>query len=230
METLELDFDTNVMNSKDGLWRKIRDVKPIMDKFNTPSITMNCSEFTGETLDKALAGEFPHNIYFYVPIKRIILMTIASFGCYQLYWWYKQWSYWAAKKKVSRSFDREAGWFLFELIILDKIALDPELNKVERANFDGQSLFFGWMFLCLLGSIPFMFLHNHSSFDPTMFGGAFSLSVLLLIPPQRYINRVNKKLGNCYSQPSFGHYACLVVGILLWIGTIFNIVKFFVHK
>jgi hypothetical protein len=226
MVALELDFDTNVMSSNDGLWKKIRDVKTLMDKFNTPSVTINCAELPSIEVQNLGTVEIPHNVYFYIPIKRLILMTFVTFGFYQLYWWYKQWSYWAYKRKQVRSFDREAGWFLFPLIVLDKIQLDEELNKVERANFDGQSLFFAWLLLCFLGSLPFMFFHIQSTFDPTMFGGAFSISVLLLIPPQRYINRVNAKLGNEYDKPGFGHYACLVVGIFLWIGTIINLVKY----
>ncbi len=225
---LELDFDTNIMNTEDGLWKKIRDVKPIMDKFNTPAITMNCTEFPGiDALDKGTV-EIPHNIYFYIPIKRLVRMTILSFGLYQLYWWYKQWSYWAYKRKQVRSFDREAGWFLFQLMILDKIQMDEELNKVERAKFDGRVLFWGWLLAGVLMSIPFMFLNIKSSADPGMFAASFILNTLFLLPPQKYINKVNAKLGNQYESPGFGHYLCIFFGILLWILEIYNVVKYFV--
>jgi hypothetical protein len=223
---LELDFDTNVMNSQDGLWKKIRDVKPIMDKFNTPAITMNCTELPDIDLQNPDAVEISHNIYFYIPVKRLLIMTLLSFGLYQLYWWYKQWSYWAYKRKQVRSFDREAGWFLFPLIVMDKIQIDEELNKVERCNFDGRVLFWGWILVGLIVEVPFIFLHSSQYLSPVMYASSFIMNTLFLLPAQKYINRVNTKLGNLYEPPGFGHYACLVIGALLWIAEIIHAVKY----
>jgi hypothetical protein len=230
MVAMEVDFDTNIMDTKVGLWKRIREVQPIMDKFNTPSIIMNCNEITDENMEQVLAGELQHNIYFFVPIKRILLMTIASFGLYQLYWWYKQWSYWAYKRKQVRSFDREAGWFLFPLMVLDKIQLDEELNKVERADFDGRVLFWGWILIGFLVSAPFIFLHINNHLDFIMYASSAICTTLILLPAQKYINRVNEKLGNQYEKPGFGHYLCLAAGSIFWISSIMNLLKYFITK
>lgn len=214
----ELELESYVTQGIDQPWKKIKEFPELMDKIHTPDSALPTNNDSAmEAFQKYLDGDTSHNVYFYIPISRLIKMSILTLGLYQMYWWYKQWYYWATKKKQAhRSFDREFGWMLAELMILEKIETDKELNAVMGADFNGTRLFWGWV---LFGIMLYAFsyvLKLKGVFNTLFYFMSFSFGIAWLLPVQSYINRVNAKLGNKYEKPGTGHYICLVLGIIGW--------------
>jgi hypothetical protein len=222
--TEDLELDDYVTDGIDQPWKKVKDIPEIMQKVHTPQEIPHATELPENWLTEE--GEVRGgNLYFYIPIKRFILMSIVTLGLYQIYWFYKQWYFWARKHKQGyRSPDREMGWILFPWTLLQKIETDRELNAVERSNYSGTLVFWLWVGM---GTALYLLVAGISNFSENYrtLGYAFlSLDVLMLLPVQRYINRVNAKLGNTYDKPGFGHYVCLAVPIIMlvfyfvWVG------------
>jgi uncharacterized membrane protein YiaA len=210
----ELELEAYVTDGMDKPWRKIKDIPVIMDKVHQPQDLPHASEIPANFISED--GEVRiGNLYFYIPIKRFILMTIVTFGLYQFYWFYKQWQYFDRKDRLA--YQRSRGFFemlFFPFRIFQNIQYDKEMNAVIKADFSGMGIFWLWLgagvALYLLLSTALGSQHAYGSL-----GYAFlSLDVLVLIPIQRYVNRVNEKLGNTYDKPSLGHYLCLGVAVL----------------
>ncbi len=216
----ELELDDYVMNPKDELWKKIRDVPQLLDKIHEPEKAIpHKVEFGASFFEEgeARAG----NQYFYIPIQRLIIMTIFSGGLYQYYWFYKQYTCWADKRRQSLSPSARSGVSLFRIITLfSNIENDRDLNAQGRPGFNGTLLFWAW---ALIGGSLSGIAYTESD-NPILYylfaamGWAFG--VFFLLPVQRYINRVNEKLGNTYEKPGFGHYVCILAGIVIIIYTI----------
>jgi hypothetical protein len=205
-----------VVKQGDMQWVKIRDVKPIVTKLQQPETAIPHNVVFGKDFFSDNANPRIGNIYFYIPVSRLIYMTIFTFGLYQMYWFYKQWFYWAHQhKQIHRSVDRELSWWFFPWMIFEKIETDKELNAVERANFNGGQLFWAWVFCGGFLSLLQMTISSYNIwyFVLTIVGGI--LDVYFILPIQNYINRVNGKLGNRYDPPGIGHYLCVIAGFVL---------------
>jgi hypothetical protein len=226
----ELELDDYVMNPKEELWKKIRDVQPILDKIHEPEKAIpNKVQFGKDFFEEGSEVRIG-NLYYYIPIQRFVVLSILSMGLFQIYWFYKQWFYWAHKhKQIHRSFDREVSWWFFPLMIFEKIETDQELNAVIRADFNGTLLFWMWIgcgaAINLLtynpGSSGFMMVTSAPGIVGFMnsliyYAGGIA-DIIFLIPIQRYINRVNEKLGNTYDKQGTGLYLTIAVGIVIFI-------------
>jgi hypothetical protein len=223
LEKQELEPESYVTDGMDNPWKRIREFPEIMEEIQKPQDLPHVKDFPEEIFGReAPAGT--GNLYFHIPVKRLVIMSILTGGFYQLYWFYRQWHFWAVKhKQAYRSFDREAGWLLFELMVLEKIETDRELNAVCKADFNGTSLFWIWVSVGMLAgwlySIPLKG-HDFPFFTSWIFGAA---NVLFILPAQKYINRVNAKLGNTYEKPRLGHYVAL---ILPWLFIAFMLIQY----
>lgn len=211
----ELELDDYVMNPKDELWKKIKDTQHLLDKIHEPekAIPQNIN-FGANFLNSndVRVG----NLYFYIPIKRFVIMTVLSLGLYEFYWFYKQWYYWACKHKQGyRSPDRELSWILFPWTIFQKIETDKEMNAVVRADFNGAVLFWMWAGFGLFMGMLMFGIQSFGRMNSILYYLSGVADIIFLIPIQRYINRVNDKLGNTYDKPGFGHYLCIAAGIML---------------
>jgi hypothetical protein len=220
LEKQDLELDSYVTDGIDKPWQKIKDIPVILDKLHEPRHVPTASEIPSNFMSEE--GEVRvGNVYFFIPIQRLVLMTIASFGLYQLYWMYKQWQYYDRKNRLA--YQRERGglaWLFFPWTIFQKIQYDTELNNVERADFSGVGLF--WLWAGAGAGIYLVVSSMDSLFGKSdlIYYALGSLDVLVLLPIQRYINRVNAKLGNTYDKPSLGHYLCLGIGIFTVAGTL----------
>lgn len=223
----ELDINDYVMTPDDGLWKKIQDLPSIMNKIHEPSVTLHFDETTSAELLKYVTGESKHNLYFYIPIRRYILMNILTMGLYQFYWWHKQWTYWASKRGVSNQFPTRGFISIFrEISLLSKIQYDEELNKVERADFNSRALLLGWFFIGNLTWMVSCVLPVEVIIPEIVYWGDYVLASLIFLPVQYYINRVNAKSNNDYATPGGGHYVLVVFGILAWVVGIFIAIRY----
>jgi hypothetical protein len=210
----ELELDSYVMNEKDGLWKKVKDIQPLLDKIHAPEKAIPHNVTFGKDFLEEGGEARIGNLYYYISIRRFVLMTILSCGLFQIYWFYKQWYYWAhTRKLVHRSFDREGSWWFFPLMIFEKIETDRELNAVARADFNGTLLFWMWIGSGVVVNLLVIASGSVSILSNIIYFFGSVAEIVFLIPIQRYINRVNEKMGNAYDKPGVGQYLCIVAGI-----------------
>ncbi len=156
----------------------------------------------------------PSRYFLYIPISRLILMSILTFGMYELYWIFMNWDYLRDEKHMkvqpmSRVVFRE--FFIYSL--LHRIHDDPDSNVVHKPKFFTIGLALVWIVLTIL--------HRLFASDGTIYGtmiAPFIPSFLCLIPVQLYINAVRKKQypDIKYFGWTTGHIIMLVIGCVLW--------------
>jgi amino acid permease len=150
----------------------------------------------------------------YIPVARLILLSIASFSAYEAYWVYKNWRYVKERDNLDiRPFWR--GWFgvFFCHALLHRIHDDQEARSVELPSFSPGGLASTWVVLVIFSNV----LSRAPGVAASIIA-AFIPSFLCLVPVQRYVNSVNERRipGKSYYRWSSGHIVCLVFGIIVW--------------
>jgi hypothetical protein len=154
-------------------------------------------------------------IFFYIPISRLILMSILSFGLYEAYWIYKNWRYLNDRDNLNiQPFWRGVFGIFYCHGILKSIRNDSSTNKYEKGKFSAGGLTTGWIILRYLG---------YAFGKVSIIAGAIGLfifpSYLFFIPAQNFINRINssRQPKPSYNSWSAGHILCIVIGIIYWL-------------
>ncbi len=209
----ELELDAYVTDGMDQPWKRVKDCPELMEELHKPA-GLRHTEIIPDWVTQAGTSRSRGNLYWHIPLRRFIVMSIITGGLYQLYWFYKQWHWWATSRKQGhRSFDREAMRLFFLLTLLERIETDQSLNEVEKADFNGTQLFWVWAGVGIFAWAGYS-LFKSSSWLGWIYSVALcALDFVFLVPVQRYINRVNAKLGNSYDRPGFGHYLCLAASL-----------------
>ena len=160
------------------------------------------------------------SIFLYIPIARLVFMSLISLGIYEAYWIYRNWRYLKERDTLKiRPFWRGIFGVFFIYSILKEIKNDRLANSLAPATFSAGGLATGWIILVLLGNL------TSRAPDPmvNLVGIIISApSFLFLVPAQIYINRVNESLPlrPSYYKWSIGHIVIIVIGILAIIGII----------
>ena len=144
-------------------------------------------------------------MFFYIPVGRLIAMSIFSGGVFDSYWIYKNWCYLKERDGLNISPFWRACFPVFTCHgTLKAIRNDHQMNEIEKPSYSAGGLTTGW--------IIFSFITKKTVFF-------FIPASIFLIPVQNYINRVNESI-----QPrpqhmpwTTGHFVCLLVGALFWI-------------
>lgn len=209
----ELEPDSYVMSDRDHVWTRIREIPELEEELHKPVDLPHVEKFPDSVVEGGYVEE-TRNLYFHIPIRRLIILNILSGGLYQLYWFYRQWRFWSEKHKQGhQSFDREAARIFFVLSILNKIETDRELNAVCRADFNGNRLFWMWVVFGLAGYAFYTLTGISNVLHEVFFMLTLVIDVIFLLPVQRYINRVNEKLGNPYARFGFWEYLAIALGL-----------------
>ncbi len=157
------------------------------------------------------------NIFLYIPISRLIILSIISFGFYEAYWIYKNWRYLKDRDGLQiQPFWRGVFGIFYCYSILKFIYNDQITNKYERAKFSAGGLATGWIILRLLGNV----LGRADDISINILGLIIAFpTFLFFVPVQNYINRVNsiKQPRPDYNSWSAGHLLCLFIGSIIWI-------------
>ena len=153
-------------------------------------------------------------LFLYVPVSRLILLSIVSFSIYEAYWVYKNWRYVKERDNLTmRPFWR--GWFgiFYCHSLLRRIHEDKEARSVLMPSFSPSGLASGWVVLVILGNLV-----SRAPSTSASVVSAFIPSFLCLVPVQSYINDVteHRNPGLPYYRWSSGHIVCLVIGIIIW--------------
>lgn len=153
-------------------------------------------------------------LFLYIPVSRLILMSIVSFSIYEAYWIYKNWRYVKERENLTfRPFWR--GWFgiFYCHSLLRRIHEDKEARSVQMPSFSASGLASGWVVLVILGNLV-----SRAPSSSASVVSAFIPSFLCLVPVQSYINVVTERRnpGLPYYRWSSGHIVCLLIGIIIW--------------
>ncbi|MGD1046219.1 MAG: hypothetical protein ABR936_13000 [Bacteroidota bacterium] len=167
------------------------------------------------TEDNSLQNESHVPLFLYIPISRLILLSILSFGIYEAYWIYKNWWFINKRDKLDiRPFWRGIFGIFFCHSLFRRIHEDKESRSIAIPTFSPDGLASGWVVLMILTNIlsraPGIAVSIISPFIP---------SFLCLVPVQNYINAVQEKRnsGSEFYDWSFGHLVCLIIGIIIWL-------------
>lgn len=148
-------------------------------------------------------------MFLYIPIGRLIGLSIASYGLYQAYWIYRNWRYLKERDGLNiMPFWRGIFGVFFISSLLTRIKTDGTASAIRPASFSPLGLAIGWIILIVLGNFlgPLGILLHVAA-------------VFCLLPVQKYNNDLNESLP---SRPSYygwskGHIVCLVFGIICWV-------------
>ena len=106
-----------------------------------------------------------------IPVWKFILLTVVTFGIYEIYWFYKNWNFFKEKDKLDISpFWRAVFSFFFIYSLFGRVL---KLTKKEgyKESFSAGWLAVFWLIISLLGILP----------DPYWL--ISGLSFMPLIPP-----------------------------------------------
>jgi hypothetical protein len=160
-------------------------------------------------------------LFLHIPVSRLILLSIVSFGLYEAYWIYRNWRYVKEKDGLKiRPFWRGVLGVFFCHSLLRRMHADVEARVVQEPSFNAGALATGWVVLAIVAGL----MNRIPGVGSSMIA-AFVPSYLCLVPVQRYVNSVSDKLapGSSYYRWSAGHVVCLVLGILIWAGLLLGL-------
>lgn len=154
-------------------------------------------------------------LFLYISPARLILLSIATLGLYEIYWVYKNWRYIKERDGLNISpFWRGVFGIFFCHSLLRRIHEDQEARSIQVPAFSPGGLATGWVILIItaniVGRAPSIVLSIISAVIP---------SFLCLVPVQNYINTITVKRnpGQKFYRWSAGHMVCLVIGIISWV-------------
>lgn len=180
-----------------------------------PIATQRVMEGVSVTKDKA--------DYLYVPVSRLIIMNIVSFGFYQAYWIYKNWKCLKERDSMNiQPFWRGIFGVFFIHNLLKTIHADSDLNEHKEPVFNPSTQATIWVALVVFSRLADRVLPDAASILslPLSLG-----AILCFVPVQRYINEVYEgTIKPPYYGWSVGHIVCIVIGSILWLLTIIGTV------
>jgi hypothetical protein len=163
-------------------------------------------------------------LFLYIPISRLILLSIATFGIYETYWIYKNWRYIKERDGLNiKPFWRGYFGIFFCHSLLRRIYGDKEARTVAVPTFTPTALATVWVILAILISIVYsqIQLLNIATIILLQFIPTF----LCFVPVQNYTNSITVKhsLEQRFYGWSSGHIVCLVYGIITWAMTFISL-------
>ncbi len=168
----------------------------------------------------------PQPMFFFIPVGRLVVMSILSGGLFPVYWIYKNFKF---LKQTSDAdiwpFWRAVFGVLFCHSLLRTIHDDFQANEIKKAKFAWAALATGWVAVMVIGNVvPFL-----TTYKAGLIGFFIQLpAFLFLAPVQQYINSINVATNPApppYHRWSVGHIVCLVYGVLVWLGVMIIIAR-----
>ncbi len=153
-------------------------------------------------------------LFLHIPVRRLIVLSIASCGLYEAYWIYKNWRFFKEREDLEiHPFWRGVFGLFFCHSLLRRIHDDAEARATVEPTFSPSKLATGFVVLMILANI----IGRAPSAVASII--AFVMpSYLCLMPVQEYVNSVIEKRSptDAYYPWSFGHFFCLAIGLVIW--------------
>ncbi len=113
-------------------------------------------------------------LFLYIPVGRLIILSIVSMSLYEVYWVYKNWRYIKERDKLNiRPFWRGVFGIFFCHSLLRRIHEDKEGRSVQMPSFSPGGLATGWVVLVIIANIisraPSIAASIISAFVPSFF-------------------------------------------------------------
>lgn len=156
--------------------------------------------------------------FLYIPVLRLILLSVLTFGVYCFYWQYRNWAYVKEREELSiRPFWRAWFWLFFVYALLKEIRKDSYYHQAAQPSFSPLLLTIGAIFLELISQSINQLPYQAETILAEMVALMIIGPYIAFIPVQLYVNRCEQKLhsGNTMKSAwSKGHLFCYIWTIL----------------
>ncbi|PKN80799.1 MAG: hypothetical protein CVU48_00830 [Candidatus Cloacimonetes bacterium HGW-Cloacimonetes-1] len=212
-----LDTDSSLQDPESQQWIHIRDISSIMNSVHKPALNL---KFHEPSMEQMLEGDAGLPVFYHVSIPVFMILMIASFGVYSIYWFYANWQYifYSDKSKRGKAGNRSALNYLFIGSLLHKIRNDKMMMAEPQGKFDPGAISFKIYVLILISFFP-PFINLPVGWGilkmvfALMLGAGFAY---ILLPVQRKINIVNEKLGRSYSSLRLLFFLVVAYTLVIW--------------
>lgn len=131
-------------------------------------------------VNAVLTDFYTESMYFPVSPVKLVVMSVCTFGFYDFFWYYSNWSYIKDREQLNiYPIWRAIFAFIFAFPLFNGIQGTAKSQNLPGALPAGP-LAIGWVVLRLLGRLP----------DP--FWLVFFLAVIFLVPVQNKVNEINR--------------------------------------
>jgi hypothetical protein len=154
-------------------------------------------------------------LFLYIPISRLILMSIVSLGLYEVYWIYKNWSYVKERDHlIIRPFARACFGLFYCHSLLSRIHEDKVARSLQTPSFSPGVLATTWVVSRIVSNLA-----GRAPGTSATLISVLIPAFLCFVPVQRYVNSVSelRTPGQPYYRWSAGHVVCLVIGLIAWV-------------
>src|SRR5882672_11814779 len=135
--------------------------------------------FMDEQPDQSLSVAEPNPAYFPVSILKLVVLSICTFGIYEIYWYYNNWCAIRDRDKVEMvPLGRAIFAYFFCYSLFKDIKAKADSQGIET-SVEPAALTTGWIVFTLLVRLP----------DPFWLISFFS--VVFLLPVQSAVNKIN---------------------------------------
>jgi hypothetical protein len=208
-------FDPGDLAWSEGMTQWIP-LSQVLARTQSPPLPPRLSAIPGYSVGTpAVADAGP--LFFYIPVSRLVIMGLASFGLFEAFWIYRNWRFLKRRDHLDiQPFWRGIFGVFFVHGLLSAIKEDRKTTQIIRASFSAGSLATGWVVLHVAGYL----LNRLGNPSVALLGTAIAIpSFLFFVPVQRHVNAVNEiaSPGRQFDGWSTGHIVCLVIGIILWL-------------
>ena len=151
-------------------------------------------------------------VFFPVSILKLIVMSVCTFGIYEIYWYYKNWQFIKERENLDiMPIWRAAFAYFFCYSFFRKVQTTASSLGLTR-SIAAEPLALGWIVVALLWLLP----------DPYSLITHFS--VLFLIPVQILANEINAKLSLGHDEN--GRFTVWNIVAIVFGGMLFLLVVF----
>lgn len=223
----ELEMDDYVLCTKTQLWKRIREIKEIVDLVHSPIQghvfrDIDIQQFEEELGIQAMEEEKP---FIHFTIAEVIFWQLITLGMFGVYWLVKQNHYLKYQVDTGTTQYSRLKRFAFGPInpflnVIKGIENHKTLNKAQVPSNSLVGIFILWIILMLTG-VLMVLLTVTSLFIPTLFIASISF-LAVIIPTQTYINNCHEKLEIPRTKRPVSFYVWMIfMGAAAWLFLIF---------
>lgn len=159
--------------------------------------------------------------FLYIPVTRLVLLSMLTFGVYCYYWQYKNWTYVKEREGLTISpFWRAWFWIFFVYALLKAMKKDPYYHQLAIPSFSPLFLASVAIFSELISQSINRLPYHAETIVIEMVALMIVGAHLAFIPVQLYVNSCEKWLQSgktMMSAWSKGHVFCYIWTLLILI-------------
>lgn len=143
--------------------------------------------------------------FFAVSVSKLLILSIFTFGIYEIYWFYKNWHLIKAREHIKISPPLRSIFGIFFCYACFARIRDFPCDTDTRSKLRAGPLALGWILVSLLSALP----------DPYWLISLFA--IVFFIPVQRRVNEINTAVQPEHepnSRYSAGNWAAIGLGTL----------------